>query len=264
MSARWMVALTPLVAMAPVETTEPPAAAATRYRIESVSEQVVDLSGMGQPSQTTKINQLAIISITLSDTVGGKVMHVSIDSIASDAPIADPSLDPSTAKGAWLHGLVDSWNRTKIVATSADSNNAVAQIKNTMSRFLPVQKPGAKEGDSWTDTTQVSTNTPQQALKSTTVTTYTRGGAGPHAGQAAFQIKSTSATDGGGTMENPMAGTMEVALTSTGTEVFYVGSDGRYLGGESKSNGKSMIRIAVSPDPIPVTITAQTTVTILK
>jgi len=263
MSARLMVALTPFVAMGTVRLADAPATT-TRYRIESKTEQVVDLSGMGQGNQTNAFTQIALISVTLSDTAGGKVMHVAVDSISSDAPVVDPSMDPAKAKGAWLHGFIDPWGRTKIVASSSDSNLVVAQLKNSMARFLPVVKPGAKAGESWVDTNHVATKNSQQAMKTTTVTTYTKGGAETRDGQPATRIEAKSATSGAGTMENPMAGTMDVELTSSATEVFFVAGDGRYLGGEAKTNGKSMVRMAMAPDPFPVTITSATTVTVVK
>lgn len=243
----------------------PPAAPQViRYRIESKTEQVVDLSAMGQGSQTSAFTQVAIVSMTLADSAGGKTLHVVVDSIGSDAPLPGLAEAAAKAKGAWLHGVVDPWGRTKIVATSADSNDLVGQIKNSMKRFFPVVKPGSKEGDSWADTSQVDTKTAQQTMKSTTVTIYKRGATAPHGGEPATRIEATSETKGAGTMENPMAGTMDVELADAGTETFYLAPDGRYLGGESKSEGKSLVRTPMAPEAIPVKITRATTVTILK
>lgn len=265
MAGRLLATLAPLALVGAITGIEDPAApTTTRYRIESKTEQVVDLSGMGQPNQVNAFTQVAIISITTNDTVGGRTMHVVIDSITSDAPIMDPSLDPKAAKGAWLHGIVDAWGRARIVATSADSNATVGQLRNTLSRFFPVVKPGAKQGDNWVDTARVDSKTAQQDMKTVTVTTYTHGGPEARAGTPAVRINAKSATTGAGTMENPMAGTMDVEMATTGNEVFYVATDGRYLGGESTVEGKSDIRMAVSPAPIPVTIKSTSSITVLK
>ncbi|MGE0439166.1 MAG: hypothetical protein AB7S39_01665 [Gemmatimonadales bacterium] len=259
-----MAGLIPVIGLGAAGYAAMPATTTVKYRIESKSEQVVDLSGMGQGSQTTALNQTAMITMTLTDTVGGKVMHVVVDSIASDAPVLDPSMDPTKAKGAWLHGIVDAWGRTKIVKTSADSMLAVAQLKNTFARFLPVIKPGAKTGDTWVDTAKVDSKTAINAMKTTTVTTFTHGPAESRNGVAGFRIEAASTTTGAGTMENPMAGTMDVELSSTGKETYFVAQDGRYLGGMSSANAKSTIRVAMSPDPIPVTVTSSVTVSVVK
>ncbi len=246
-----------LVAATPAPTT-------LRYRIESKTEQVVDLSAMGQGNQTNAFSQIAIISITLSDTAGGKVMHAVVDTIGSDAPLPGIAESAQKAKGAWLHGFVDQWGRVKIAATSADSNDMVSQLRNSLARFFPIVKPGTKDGDTWVDTSRVDTKTAQQAMKTETITTYTRAGSAAHGGETALRIDATSATKGAGTMENPMAGTMDVELTDAGTETFWVATDGRYLGGEAKSDGKSLVRTPMAPDAIPVKLTRTTTVSIIK
>ncbi|MDX2057853.1 MAG: hypothetical protein SFV24_08615 [Gemmatimonadales bacterium] len=242
---------------------EAPAPSTTRYRIESKTEQVVDLSKMGQGSQTNAFTQVAFITVSLKDTTGGQVVQAVIDSVSTDAPLPDPG-SVQKAKGVWLRGRVDAWGRTTILSTSADSVDLVGQIKNSLARFFPVIKPGAKQGDAWVDTSRVDTKNAQQAIKTTTVTTYNHAGAATRDGQSVSRITAASATSGAGTMENPMAGTMEVEISDSGTETFFVAADGRYLGGESKSEGNSLVRTPMAPDPIPVKITRVSSVTIVK
>lgn len=236
----------------------------TRYRIESKTEQVVDLTVAGGPKQTNVINQVTFLSVTLADTAGGKVLHVVVDSLSTDAPLPDIAAEVAKVKGVWIHGFVDAWGRTKLVASSADSNDLIATLKPTITRFFPVLKPGSKQGDNWIDTATVAVKSSSQAVKTTTVSTYSHGGAGPWAGATATRIDATSATTGAGTIENPMAGTMELELTSKGTESFYLASDGTYLGGEAKTSGDSKIRAAMLPDAIPVATTSTTTVSVVK
>ena len=73
-----------------------------------------------------------------------------------------------------------------------------------------------------------------------------------------------AATTGAGTMENPMAGTMDVELKNAATSSYFVGSDGRFLGAESQSDGKSLVRTPMAPDPIPVTIKQTITISVAK
>ena len=262
MSGRLLAGVFPLLVLGSIPTRNPGGPSTVKYRIDSKLEQIVDLSAMGQGNQTTSFSQVAIISVTLSDTAGGQIMHVVIDSLTSDAPVPPESIQK--ARGAWLHGLIDPWGRGKVTATSADSNEIVAQLKGTMARFFPILKPGAKQGDSWVDTAKVDTKTPSQTMKSMTVSTYTHAGQVTRDGKPAARIDATSATTGAGTMENPMAGTMDVELKNAATSSYFVGSDGRLLGAESQSDGKSLVRTPMAPDPIPVTIKQTITISVAK
>ena len=263
MSGRWFAGAVPFLLLGAMSSLNPRAPTPTRYRIDSKVEQIVDLSAMGQGNQTTSFTQLAVISVTLTDTAGGQIMHVVIDSLSSDAPVPAPEI-MQKARGAWLHGTIDAWGRGKVTVTSADSNEMVAQVKAMMGRFFPIVKPGAKQGDAWLDTAKVDTKTPSQSMKSMTVTAFTHGGSATREGQPATRIDAASATSGAGTMENPMAGTMDVELHSTATAMYFVGSAGRFLGSESKSDGKSLVRTPMAPDPIPVTIKQTTMISVIK
>lgn len=259
----WFAAISPLAVLGLLAADES-APSTTRYRIESKTQQTVDLSSVQQPNQVTNTLQVAIISVTLTDTIGGKTLHVVVDSLSSDLAIPGAAEAAQGAKNAWLHGFVDPWGRTRIVKTSADSNEMVGQLKASLQRFFPVIKPGTKQGDSWLDTVHVDSKTPAQAIKSTTVTTYTLGGASQYGGATATKIEAVSTTTGAGTIENPMAGPMELQLTDQSTEAFYVGGNGHYLGGTTQSSVKSFVTMAMVPNPIPVTATRSTTVTVFK
>ena len=262
MSGRFIAGAVPFVIWGSMAAVAPGAPSTTKYRIDTKLEQIVDLSAMGQGNQTTSFDQHAIISVTLTDTIGGQIMHVVIDSLTSTAPVPPEMIQK--AQGAWLHGTIDAWGRGKVTATSADSNDMVSQLKGTMARFFPIVKPGAKAGDSWLDTATVDTKTPAQTMKSMTITNYTHGGSVTRDGQPAARIDAASSTTGAGTMENPVAGTMDVELKDTATSSYFVGSNGRFLGGESSSDGKSLVRTPMAPDPIPVAIKRTTTISVAK
>lgn len=235
-----------------------------RYKIDSKTEQVVDLTGAGGPKQEVNMNQMTLVTVTLTDSAGGKVMHVVIDSITSDAQVPEVAAAIGTAKGAWIHGFLDAWGRGTVSASSADNNEIVSQLKPMMARFFPVLKPGAKQGDSWVDTVVVDSKSPTRAMKTTRVANFTHAGTATWGGGSAVRLDAASAASGAGTIENPMAGTMEMETTATGTEAFYMASDGTYVGGESITNMSGKIRAAMLPDAIPLTSKSTTTVTLLK
>jgi hypothetical protein len=241
-----------------------PAPSTTRYKIESKAETTIDLTAMGQGTQTQNVSQLAIITVALADSAGGKSMHVVIDSVASDIQLPGAAETLAKAKGGWLHGFVDARGHATILKTSADSNDFVAELKSTMSTFFPRLKVNAKTGESWIDTTRVETKTSSRNIKSTTITTYTAGGDDTMNGEKAVRIEASFASTAEGTVENPMAGSMNLESSDTGTGKYYLGPDGRFLGGSSRAEGKATVKSAMVPDPIPLKLVRTSSVTIIK
>jgi hypothetical protein len=83
------------------------------------------------------------------------------------------------------------------------------------------------------------------------------------AGIRATKISSRYTSTVTGTMENPMSGTMQVEGTGTGTGSYYIGPDGRYLGGTSTTNVDQKLKMAMAPAPIPVKTVQTLTVTLI-
>jgi hypothetical protein len=234
----------------------------TRYKIETKVETTIDLSAVGGAAQQQNAAQAAYISVGVSDTATGKVIHVAIDSLSSDLPIPGAAEAIAKAKGAWMHGLIDSKGKVTIVKTSADSNDFVAELKSTMRTFFPRLKPGAKQGDSWVDTAEVETKTSSRALKGSVVTTYTHGGDDTIGGDKAVRLDASFTSNVAGTMENPMAGAMEMESKDTGTGKYYLSADGRFLGGSSQSAGNATI--TAGGQVIPVKVSRTSTVSVVK
>ena len=243
-----------------------PAPQSTKYKIETKVETTIDLSGVGQSSQQQTLNQTALITVGLSDTTGGRIMHVVVDSLAIQSDIQVPGTEEALAKakGAWLHGFVDPRGKVTITKTSADSNDFVAELRGTMTMFLPRLKAGAKAGETWVDTTNIETRTSSRAIKATAITKYTVGGDDNLSGEKATRIDATYATTAAGTVQNPMAGAMEMESTESGTGKYFLSTDGRYLGGSSRSESKAKLKAAMLPDPIPIAIVRTSTISALK
>ena len=78
--------------------TAPPATIAPadsfRYRIVSISNQEVDASALGAPSQTVTITTTALITLRLTDSAGGQVAHITVDSAGMDGGEAMAMLGP--------------------------------------------------------------------------------------------------------------------------------------------------------------------------
>jgi len=237
----------------------------TKYKIELKAETTVDLTPFGQGEQKNSQGMVAYVGVTLSDTSGGKVMHVVVDSVRVESGAMQ--ISPGTvdsAKGATIHGFVDPHWKISRLKSSLDSNLVVAQIRGLMGSFYPRVKAGAKQGEAWTDTTDVENKGPQQAIKSRIVTNYTAGAQETVSGTAAMKVEAAFSATLAGTLENPMAGQMEMEGSETGTGSHYIAADGRYLGGSSTSSGKSLVKSAMAPDPISVKSVRSIMVTVIR
>jgi len=241
-----------------------PPAVTTRYRLETKIETVVDLSALGQGTETTNATQLAIFTVTQTDSGGGKVLHVVVDSVGSDAPLPNLAELLAKAKGAWLHGFIDGAGRTRIVATSADSNDFIAEFKARLVTFYPRIGPRAKAGTVTVDTTAIELSSSLRSVKQQIITKYTAGPEETRDGEKATRIDASFTITGAGTMENPAAGTMEVETNDGGTGTYFITSDGRYVGGNAVAEGKTLVRSAMLPEPIPVKTKMTSSVTVLK
>lgn len=239
-----------------------PAPQTTHYKIETRSEQVVDLSAVGQGEQRTNFSLVNYLTITLNDTTGGRTVHAILDSvIKGDTNPMPPQSTLDSARGRSWHALLDQDNKLSNV-TRGDSA-AVGLGGDLISSFFPRVKRGAKVGDSWTDTTENASNAEGQSLTTRTVTNYrvtgqeNRGGARALKIEAAYSLSQTGELNQGG-------GPMGVDGTGTGTATYYVSENGKYLGGTSTTNSDLQITAAQLPEPIPVKVTSTATVSIIQ
>jgi hypothetical protein len=235
----------------------------TKYRIETRVEQTVDLTALGQGEQKSVITQMAVITVTLTDSARGKVMHVVVDSLAVDSPVGAPAAELAAAKGAWFHGFLDGTGRTAAVVSSNDSSDVLGQLRATLRTFHPRLKPGFKQGDTWSDTTDVESKTSSQATKGRVVTNYTADGEEVVGGVKAWRLATAFSSAATGTMQNPMAGAMDLESSETGTGVYYVAADGRFLGGTTTGTGNAKVSSAMLPEAIPVKSNRVSTVTVV-
>lgn len=229
-----------------------PAPLTTKYRIETRVEQVQDLSAFGQGEQSIVQDQAALITISLTDSAGGRAMHVVVDSVASSGPMAPPAAALEGLKGAWLHGFLDGQGRARILATSNDTSDVLAQLRATLHSFHPRVKPGFSKGDSWTDTTVVESKSSSQATTTTMVTSYTAAGEESVSGATARRLETRFTGLVKGKIQNPMAGELDLEARETGTGVYYLGPDGRFLGGSATGSGNATVTSPMLPGPIPI------------
>jgi hypothetical protein len=259
-----VVALAAGALVAPPRPAAHSGAAATtvRYKIEQTSSQEVDATAAGGPKQTLNTHLFAYVSVTLTDTTGGRTVHLVVDSMRSDtgSVIPQPLLD--SLKGSAFHGLVGANGKMGQLKPMQDGS-ANSPIAGLVNGFFPRVKPGMKTGDAWTDTSEVNNAVPNGQLTKRTVTNYKAGANEPRDGAKATRIDAAFSSSLAGSQETP-GGTATIEGTGSGTATQYVGADGRYLGGTTNETSQLSVSGAFAPAPIPVNIKQTTTVTVLK
>ncbi len=232
-----------------------PDGAPQRFKIEVKQAQTVDLTALGQGPQENNVDAIGFVSITMSDTAGGKIAHVVLDSMTLNATgAAAGALPPflaDSAKGAIWHLYIVNG---KIEGTPKPSkeSQAVAIIQQGIgSLFNPIK--GAKVGDTWTDTTNINNTNEQGSQTGTTITTWTVDGLAGGVFTLTAKAEGTlSGEQQGGQML--MSGT----TTSTAKVVSAAVGPASSIGIESAQTMSITVPMADAPIPI----TGKTTVTV--
>ena len=239
-----------LLALAGTSVGTPPAT--MRYRIDQTIDQAVDASVIGGGQQQQRFSVSTFLSVTLTDTAGGKVVAAVVDSMRADsAPLPQAVLD--SARGTPLHGLLDAAGHISGVKTLRDTPLA-PQLTDIVSRLYPGLRIGLKVGDGWTDTTQTSNAAGGGTLMVSRITTYKATGTEARRDGKALKVETAFTSNVSGTQQTP-AGPAQIQGSGTGTGTHYVTTDGRYLGGGYSVTTKLTLAGAFAPQPLPVTLT---------
>jgi len=136
-----------------------PAGPPLKYKFETKSITTVDLSAMGQANQTVETSAVAFFAVTLSDTTGGQLAHVVIDSLHFDGGAMMAMLPDSLLQlkpGTFFHlYLVDGKVRSGLTPSST-SLMAVQALPGVQMLFSGV-RPNRPVGTTWVDTSVVDT-----------------------------------------------------------------------------------------------------------
>lgn len=246
--------LTPGAAPAQADTVT------TRYRVDTRSESVADLSGVGAGEQRQTVAMSSFLTVQLADTTGGKSLRVVVDSMTIDpgSPIP-PSMADSVRGMTWTGHLGPDGKVSNLKSKSGTLNEQFTSMLNT---FFPRTKGELNAGNRWVDTVTVTNSDSASSTNARTITRWSVAGKEQHAGveatrlDAAFDLTMTASG------QTPQ-GTMDMEGTGTGTSTYFVAPDGKYLGGTSKLENDMTISVAAAPMPIPVTASTTTTITTL-
>jgi hypothetical protein len=258
MTARpWIVAA---IGLGTLTAWSPSSAPGVRhYKIDVKTLQVVNLTALGQPEQRVEIASTGFVTVTTTDSAGGQAVTIVLDSlqVAPGAPI--PADAAKSAAGATWHGFRPSNGRVKNL--KLDGENPVAStVAGILTEIFPPMKAGARAGSSWTDTTD--TDTGNSGILVRTVTNFLAS-ADTYDGAKVIKLAGASSSAISGSQESPQ-GSMTFEGTGSGNTTWLVGTDGYSLGSTYSSKQSLSITAAVSPEPLPVEVSTEGTVTLLK
>jgi len=238
-----------LTALAGVSASAAPSS--THYRVDQTVDQTIDATAIGGAPQRQRFGVSTFITVTLADTAGGKVVNAVIDSVVSDsAPVSQAALD--SVRGLPLHGMLDQAGRISGVKPLRETSLG-AQMTDVVSRLYPGLRQRVKQGDGWTDTTQVSTPANGGTMNLRRITTYKASGKERRGNTDALKIDASFSSTVNGTQQTTN-GPATIEGTGSGTGAHYVASDGRYLGGKWTVTTKLTFAGSFAPKPLPVTL----------
>jgi hypothetical protein len=234
----------------------------TKYRIDQSLSQEIDATAAGGARQKISFSTTSFVTVILADSAGGKVMRVVVDSVRGDSATPIPPAVLDSARGAEFRGFVQrSGKPTGLEPVRGAS--AAAQIQGLLSDFFPWTRAGLKVGDSWSDTTAKTNATGVDSVTVRRVSAYKAAGNETKNARKAVRVNEAFTSSVAGTQPTPN-GPARIEGTGTGTGAYYVGTDGRYLGGSWQQQSSLKISGSFAPQPLPITIIQKTNVSTLK
>jgi hypothetical protein len=238
------------------DSRTPPAP--TKYRIQQVTEQEVDLTAAGQGKQQHRNSSSLFVSIALSDSAAGRVAHFVIDSAVGDSattPDVKASLD--SLRGQTFHAFLD---HGKVAAIKAmRDGQPTASASALIQALTPRVKANTKVGAAWTDTTDVTNEITGGSMTVRTVTNFKASGSETRDGVKSLKVDAASSS----AMTGEQAGN-KIEGTGKSTATYFMAPDGRLVAANSSSNSTLAVTTPQLPDPIPLTIKGSLTITMLK
>lgn len=237
------------------------APAAMRYRIDQSLTQEVDATAAGQGTQTLRFSTSSFVTVTLSDSAGGRAMRVVLDSMRGDSTTPIPAAVLDSAKGSVYHAFLTREGRPgRLEATT--STPAAAQVQGLLSDFFPWVRAGLRTGEAWADTSVTTTGDGADSVTVRRVTNYRTGGPDPKRGRA-MRVAVDHTSEIAGSQPTPN-GPAHIEGTGNGKGSYLVSADGQYLGGEWELSSSIRLSGEFAPQPVPISLRQTTRVSTIK
>ena len=237
----------------------------TRFKITATNHQVVDLSAFSQPEQVTHIVTSLWVTVTSTDSAGGRALKLVVDSAHADSIDSPQPIPPEvfdSLRGVTATGWADATGKFQNITSPTGRG---AQAGSLLRVMFPRMNPRAKTGDRWTDTVETAGENEGLMPGSTVrrVTNWAVNGEQTVAGVKARKVEAAYSQSITGEMTGPQ-GSMAIDGTGTGTATYLIGPDGRQLGANSTTTINMSITIPQAPEPIPVTATTTSVMTPIR
>jgi hypothetical protein len=239
-----------------------------RYRLHSTVERTQEQNGQKTSGVITNEQQVTVSILApnakkeLTDKDSLKFL-VSLDSVSMSSNLTVQLPDVSVLRGTKVSGVM--LPSGKVLTFKADTTAADGvdreSIVSSMAHFLLTLPAKAGAGATWTDTATSNVSNSGTTAKTSTITVSKVIGDTTVAGQPAWRVHrdftmTVSATQEQSNQQITMEG------TGTGEAMYYIGTNGVYLGSTATQTMKESVKAAGMV--IPVTQTATSTVTIIK
>jgi hypothetical protein len=238
-----------------------------RYRLHSTVERSQEQNGQKTSGVITNEQQVTVSlqapgskgKLTDKDTLH---FAVSLDSVNMNSNLAVQLPDVKVMQGTKVSGVMLPTGQVLSFASDTKSTDGVDResIVSSMAHFLLTLPATAGPNAAWTDTANTNFSKDGNTLKTSTITKSQVIGDTTIAGQQAWRVHrmSTLIISGTQTQSNQQI-TMDGS--GTGEAMYYIGTNGVYLG--STSTQKMTETVKAAGIVIPVTQTATSVVTII-
>ena len=218
---------------------------------------------MGQGEQKVAMGYAAYLTVVVDDSAGGRTVRGTVDSLIPDADV-EPTIMAALnrSKGATGSAFVGPDGKlTNFSETGADSaaGDGTA-LRGLLHSLFPTVKPGAKAGDTWTDTTATADTTNGMPTSRRSIVTYKAADGAAVGGDKTMKLDVTGSYSVGGA--NDAGIVFEGSGTQTGT--FQRTTKGYLVDGTFNDNANMSFSIPQSPEPIPMSTVSAVTITLLR
>ncbi|HWB41819.1 MAG TPA: hypothetical protein VG500_11195 [Gemmatimonadales bacterium] len=233
-----------------------------KYRVDQSLTQEVDASATGAEKQVLRFSTSTFVTVTLTDSAGGRTMRVVIDSMKGDSATPIPAAVMDSARGGEFRAFLDRSGKPSPL-TPTGTSPAATQVQGLLSDFFPWVRAGLKVGEAWADTSVNTTGAGTDTVTVRRVTNYKAAASEPRGAVRAVKVTSEHTSRVSGNQPTPQ-GTAKIEGTGNGSGTYFVSPDGRYLGGEWQLHSELRLSGAFAKEPVPVTVTQTTKVTAVR
>ena len=223
------------------------ASGTTKYRLLT-STKGSQISPMGNQDFQIDARQQLTVSLAkqAKDTM---VATVTLDSLSVKSAQGAPDL--SKLLGSKFVSYISPTGRVYSTKATDGSDPMLAQVTESVARFLPSYRRDMKPGMTWADTTTGKVSQQGLEVDRTIISNYKVVGDTAVAGEKAFKVERTStvkAAGSGSAQGTPIS--LESATTSNA--VFFMSPKGQYLGG--RQNDDIAVKITILAQGAEITI----------